>query len=79
MLSYSPYVAVAGEFPVYFVIVYIVGLVAAVSIGLIAWFNSKRPVGWETSERPNFIPDLNLDSEENPSPPPESESDEPSL
>jgi hypothetical protein len=51
-----PVLAVAGEFPTYFVAVYVVGLVAAVFIGLIAWYNSKRPVGWERSQRPNFIP-----------------------
>ena len=56
--------AVAGEFPVYFVVVYAVGLVAAVSLGLIAWYNSKRPVGWENSQRPDFIPELKLGSEE---------------
>jgi hypothetical protein len=56
--------AIAGEFPVYFVAVYAVGLVAAVSLGLIAWYNSKRPVGWENSQRPDFIPELKLGSEE---------------
>ncbi len=33
------------------------GFVAAVSIGSTAWYNSKRPAGWEGRERPNFIPD----------------------
>ncbi|AIE72609.1 MULTISPECIES: photosystem II assembly protein Psb35 [unclassified Synechocystis] len=51
--------AVAGKFPTYFVAVYVVGLVAAVSIGLVAWYNSKRPVGWERSRRPSFIPKVN--------------------
>ncbi|MBE9222440.1 hypothetical protein IQ215_06990 [Cyanobacterium stanieri LEGE 03274] len=54
--------AVAGDFPIYFVAVYVVGLVAAVSIGLIAWYNSKRPVGWEDAQKPDFIPDLNSNS-----------------
>lgn len=33
-----------------------VGFVAAVSIGSIAWYNSKRPPGWESKERPDFVP-----------------------
>lgn len=57
--------AVAGEFPTYFVAVYVVGFIAAVSIGSIAWYNSKRPAGWEDSERPDIIPkvDFKKDSE----------------
>lgn len=50
--------AATGKFPVYFVAVYVVGFIAAVSIGSIAWYNSKRPAGWEDAERPNIIPDL---------------------
>lgn len=34
----------------------IVGFVAAVTIGSIAWYNSKRPVGWEDKERPDVVP-----------------------
>ena len=34
------------------------GLVSAVTIGLIAWFNSKRPPGWEDAERPSYIPKI---------------------
>lgn len=55
--------AVAGEFPTYFVAVYVVGFIAAISIGSIAWYNSKRPAGWEGSERPDIIP--KIDSTEN--------------
>lgn len=33
-----------------------VGFVAAVTIGSIAWYNSKRPPGWESKERPDFVP-----------------------
>lgn len=54
---------VAGDFPIYFVAVYVVGFIAAVSIGLIAWYNSKRPVGWEDTEKPDFIPDLKTKSQ----------------
>lgn len=48
--------AAAGGFPVSFTLVYIVGFIAAVGIGSIAWYNSKRPPGWEGRERPDFIP-----------------------
>ncbi len=56
-----PFFAVAGEFPVYFVAVYVVGFIAAVTIGSIAWYNSKRPVGWEDAKRPDFLPDVKND------------------
>lgn len=51
--------AVAGEFPTYFVAVYVVGFIAAVTIGSIAWYNSKRPAGWENMERPDIVPKVN--------------------
>ncbi len=51
--------AVAGEFPTYFVAVYVVGFLAAVTIGSIAWYNSKRPAGWENMERPDIVPKVN--------------------
>lgn len=56
--------AVAGEFPTYFVAVYVVGFIAAVTIGSIAWYNSKRPVGWEDSSKPDYVRDLK--TEDNP-------------
>ncbi|MEH2309440.1 MULTISPECIES: hypothetical protein [unclassified Nostoc] len=34
------------------------GFIAAVTIGSIAWYNSKRPVGWEEKERPNVVPEI---------------------
>lgn len=46
------------SFPWAFTAVYVVGFIAAVSIGSLAWYNSKRPAGWEGSERPDFVPDL---------------------
>lgn len=56
-------VAAAGnQFPTYFVAVYVVGFIAAVVIGSFAWYNSKRPAGWENSQRPDFMP--KIDSEE---------------
>ena len=33
-----------------------VGFAAAVIIGSIAWYNSKRPAGWEGKERPDIVP-----------------------
>lgn len=37
-------------------IIGVVGFIAAVTIGSIAWYNSKRPVGWEDKERPDVVP-----------------------
>lgn len=53
--------AVAGEFPTYFVAVYAIGFIAAVTIGSIAWYNSKRPAGWENMERPDIVPKVEKD------------------
>ena len=52
--------AATHPFPLYFTLVYVVGFLAAISIGLIAFFNSKRPVGWEDAQRPNVIPQLGV-------------------
>ena len=57
-------VAEAPHFPISFTLVYVVGFIAAVTIGSIAWYNSKRPVGWEDKERPDVVPKVN--KEENP-------------
>jgi len=43
--------------------VLIVGFVAAVGIGSIAWYNSKRPPGWEDKGRPDYIPKVNQEDE----------------
>jgi hypothetical protein len=51
----------SGKFPVYFVAVYVVGFLAAVTIGSIAWYNSKRPVGWEDAQKPDIIPEVKTD------------------
>lgn len=37
-------------------VVGVVGFIAAVTIGSIAWYNSKRPVGWENKDRPDVVP-----------------------
>ncbi|HEY9632274.1 MAG TPA: hypothetical protein V6D14_02645 [Coleofasciculaceae cyanobacterium] len=57
-------VEAAPHFPVSFTLVYVVGFIAAVTIGSIAWYNSKRPVGWENKERPDIVP--KVEKEETP-------------
>ncbi|GAB4303869.1 MAG: hypothetical protein Fur0025_45390 [Oscillatoriaceae cyanobacterium] len=52
-----------GQFPLAFTAVYVVGFIAAVGIGSIAWYNSKRPPGWEDKDRPGFIPEVKTDTE----------------
>ncbi len=42
-------------------IVGIVGFAAAVGIGSVAWYNSKRPAGWEGKERPDVVPKIEKD------------------
>lgn len=41
--------------------VVVVGFVAAVTIGSIAWYNSKRPPGWEDTKRPDYLPKVGED------------------
>ncbi|HEY9659252.1 MAG TPA: hypothetical protein V6C65_12420 [Allocoleopsis sp.] len=48
----------APQFPWAFTAVYVVGFIAAVAIGSIAWYNSKRPPGWEDKQRPSVVPDV---------------------
>lgn len=55
--------AAGGQFPTYFVAVYVVGFIAAVSIGSIAWYNSKRPAGWEDTKRPDIVPQVKADED----------------
>lgn len=50
-ISYSLFLTIVG----------VVGFVAAVGIGSVAWYNSKRPVGWEAKERPDIVPDITKD------------------
>ncbi len=49
--------------PFSFTAVYVVGFVAAVVLGSIAWYNSKRPAGWEDKERPTIIPKVGDDAD----------------
>jgi hypothetical protein len=55
--------AKAPHFPLAFTLVYIVGFLAAVGIGSIAWYNSKRPPGWEDKDRPDIVPEVNTKEE----------------
>ncbi len=48
----------------YFNGVYSLGALAAGVVGAIAWYNSKRPVGWEDRDRPSFIPAIKTNNEE---------------
>lgn len=54
------WLAIAAEphFPYAATAIMAVGFVAAVAIGSIAWYNSKRPVGWEDKQRPDIVPDI---------------------
>lgn len=51
-------------YSLFLTIVGVVGFVAAVGIGSIAWYNSKRPAGWEDKERPDIIPNIKKDGDE---------------
>lgn len=54
--------ASGNKFPLAFTLVYVVGFIAAVTIGSIAWYNSKRPAGWESKDRPDFVPKVDKES-----------------
>ncbi|MCG9893307.1 MAG: hypothetical protein MH252_19820 [Thermosynechococcaceae cyanobacterium MS004] len=47
--------------PYAFYAVLALGFVAAVSLGSVAFYNSKRPAGWEGKERPNYVPKIDTD------------------
>jgi len=53
--------AAGAHFPISATLVYVVGFIAAVTIGSIAWYNSKRPPGWEGKERPDIVPKVDKD------------------
>ncbi|MEQ8753310.1 photosystem II assembly protein Psb35 [Coleofasciculus sp. G1-WW12-02] len=54
--------AQGSQFPFSFTLVYVVGFIAAVVLGSIAWYNSKRPVGWENKERPDIVPKVDKEA-----------------
>ncbi|MDY7021086.1 MAG: hypothetical protein SWJ54_06945 [Cyanobacteriota bacterium] len=39
------------------------GFLAATIIGSIAWYNSKRPAGWEDANTPGWVPKVDDDKE----------------
>lgn len=57
--------ATAGTVPysLFLTIAGVVGFAAAVGIGSVAWYNSKRPVGWESKERPDVVPKVDKNSD----------------
>ncbi|MEM6426302.1 MAG: hypothetical protein AAF528_09070 [Cyanobacteria bacterium P01_C01_bin.121] len=48
--------AETSGFPVSVSVLFLVGFLAAVGLGSVAWYNSKRPAGWESKERPDIVP-----------------------
>lgn len=56
--------AASSGLPVSFLVVYAVGFIAAVTIGSIAWYNSKRPPGWEDKQKPDFIPEISAEDDQ---------------
>ncbi len=46
------------HFPISAAAVLVLGFIAAVTIGSVAWYNSKRPVGWEDKGRPDIVPEV---------------------
>jgi hypothetical protein len=49
------------HFPYAATATYVVGFIAAVTLGSVAWYNSKRPPGWENKERPDLVPEVELE------------------
>lgn len=47
------------NFPPILIALGAIGFIAAVALGSIAWYNSKRPQGWKDKERPDFVPPVN--------------------
>ena len=39
-----------------------VGFLSAVIIGSIAWYNSKKPPGWEGAEKPDWVPGMDKET-----------------
>ncbi len=42
------------------------GFLAAAFIGSIAWYNSRKPAGWEDTETPGWVPKVGPDETETP-------------
>ena len=43
------------------VFVLVGGFIAAVIVGSIAWYNSKKPAGWEDAQKPSWVPKVGSD------------------
>lgn len=56
--------AQAPHFPLLSTLLLLVGFIIAVTVGSIAWYNSKRPPGWEDKKRPDVVP--KVDKSEHP-------------
>jgi hypothetical protein len=50
--------------PYAFYAVLALGFLAAVTLGSVAFYNSKRPVGWENKDRPSYIPKVGSEDKE---------------
>lgn len=59
------------------VILLVIGFLAAITFGSIAWYNSKRPPGWEAAKKPDIVPDLDSEQKRWPNKPNESDKSSP--
>jgi uncharacterized membrane protein YciS (DUF1049 family) len=48
----------SSEYSTALIALFVVGFILATTIGSIAWYNSKRPMGWEDKERPDFVQEV---------------------
>jgi hypothetical protein len=60
-IDFTTLMGTGSHTPYAFYAVLALGFVAAVSLGSVAFYNSKRPAGWEGKERPNYIPKIDSD------------------
>lgn len=51
-------------YSLFLTVIGVVGFAAAVGLGSVAWYNSKRPAGWEGNERPDIVPKIKKDSDD---------------
>ena len=59
------------------ILLLVAGFIAAITFGSIAWYNSKRPPGWEQAKKPDVVPDLTPDQKRWPNQPNDSEAGSP--
>ncbi|MEB3210096.1 MAG: hypothetical protein VKL39_02020 [Leptolyngbyaceae bacterium] len=48
----------SGTYSISLTLVFAVGFIVAAIVGSIAWYNSRRPPGWEDKERPDIVPEI---------------------